>query len=74
VTFQRRRSLSGQSPLGWGDQTNQGSDYTEEEKAFLKAIDTYKRKHRRPFPHWREVLAVVKALGYRLPQEGKDSE
>src|SRR6184192_494055 len=26
-----------------------GSDYSDEERAFLVAIDTYKRRHRRPF-------------------------
>lgn len=47
--------------------TNQniGSDYTDEERIFLVAIDRYKRKHRRPFPTWREVLLIVKSLGYR---------
>jgi hypothetical protein len=32
---------------------------------FITAIDHYKRKHRRPFPSWSEVLEIVKALGYK---------
>ncbi len=42
-----------------------GCDYTEEEREFLVAIDRYKRSARRPYPTWREVLRVIKALGYR---------
>jgi hypothetical protein len=39
--------------------------YSEEELEFLRALDTYKRANRRPFPTWHEVLAVLKSLGYR---------
>lgn len=42
-----------------------GSDYTQEELDFLKAIDEYKRKNNRPFPTWREVLRVFLGLGYQ---------
>jgi hypothetical protein len=31
---------------------------------FITAMDDYKRRHRRPFPNWSEVLQVVKSLGY----------
>jgi hypothetical protein len=31
---------------------------------FVTAIDDYKRKQRRPFPTWSEVLEVLKSLGY----------
>ncbi len=41
-------------------------DYTPEELAFLKAIDRYKAKNHRPHPSWREVLAVIHSLGYRV--------
>ena len=44
---------------------NIGSDYTDEEREFLVAVDRYKRVHHRPHPTWREVLALVKSLGYR---------
>jgi hypothetical protein len=42
-----------------------GCDYTEEECEFLMAMDHYKRSARRPYPTWREVLQVLKDLGYR---------
>jgi hypothetical protein len=42
-----------------------GSDYSDEERVFLMAIERYKREHRRPYPTWREVLRVVHDLGYR---------
>jgi hypothetical protein len=31
---------------------------------FITAIDDYKRRYRRPFPSWSEVLEIVKQLGY----------
>jgi hypothetical protein len=31
---------------------------------FITAMDEYKRRQRRPFPNWSEVLEVVKKLGY----------
>ena len=46
-----------------------GSDYSDEERAFLVAIESYKRGHRRPFPTWREVLHVAHCLGYRRVAE-----
>src|SRR5579871_6912483 len=44
-------------------------DYTDEEIAFMKAMDQYKRDNRRPFPTWSEVLEVLRALGYRQVAE-----
>ena len=44
-----------------------GSNFTDEEREFIVAMDYYKRTHRRPFPTWREVLGVLKSLGYRKP-------
>ena len=44
-----------------------GSEYTPDEIEFLKAMEQYKREHRRPFPKWSEVLAVLRSLGYRKP-------
>lgn len=40
-------------------------NYSEEDLAFMKAVDQYKRANRRPFPTWSEVLEVLRALGYR---------
>jgi hypothetical protein len=40
------------------------TDYTDDEREFLVAMDRYKREKNRPFPTWREVLMVIKGLGY----------
>jgi hypothetical protein len=42
-----------------------GSDYSDEEREFLMAMESYKRRNHRPFPTWREVLYVANNLGYR---------
>ena len=42
---------------------------SDEQFAFLMAIDQYKRQNSRPFPTWTEVLEVIKALGYRCVAE-----
>ncbi len=47
------------------DPTTCERDYTDDEIAFMKAMDQYKRDNRRPFPTWSEVLEVLRALGYR---------
>lgn len=44
-------------------------EYTDDELAFLKAVDTYKRENRRPYPTWSEVLEIAKSLGYRKVAE-----
>jgi hypothetical protein len=49
-----------------------GSDYSDEERRFLMAIESYKRRHRRPFPTWREVLHVAQCLGYRKVAEVRE--
>ncbi len=43
---------------------NAGSDYTDEELAWLKAVSDYKREHHRPWPSWCEILHLLKSLGY----------
>jgi hypothetical protein len=55
-TSERRRLI---------DPTTCERDYSDEEIAFMKAMDQYKRDNRRPFPTWSEVLEVLRALGYR---------
>src|SRR5262245_30089612 len=47
------------------DPTTCERDYGDDEIAFMKAMDQYKRDNRRPFPTWSEVLEVLRALGYR---------
>ncbi len=47
------------------DPTTCERDYNDDEIAFMKAMDQYKRANRRPFPTWSEVLEVLFSLGYR---------
>jgi len=42
---------------------------SDEQFAFLMAIEEYKRKNSRPFPTWTEVLEVIKAIGHRKVAE-----
>jgi hypothetical protein len=51
------------------DPTTCEKDYSDEEIIFMKAMDTYKRANRRPFPTWSEVLEVLRSLGYRRTEE-----
>ena len=39
-------------------------DYSDDELEFIKAIEKYKKEHRRPFPTFTEVLEVLKSLEY----------
>ena len=59
-TSERRRLI---------DPTTCERDYTDEETAFMKAMECYKRENRRPFPTWSEVLEVLASLGYRKVAE-----
>jgi len=49
-----------------------GGDFTDDEREFLVAVEGYKRRHRRPFPTWREVLHVAHCLGYRRVAERRE--
>ena len=52
-----------------------GSDITDEEWAFMKAMAAYQKRWTRRYPSWREVLFVLKCLGYRqvaAPQPFED--
>jgi hypothetical protein len=51
------------------DPTTCEREYLPEEVEFMQALDTYKRTSGRMFPTCSEVLAVVKALGYRRDDE-----
>lgn len=46
-------------------------EYSDEEREFLIAMDAFKRKNRKPFPTWSEVLGVLRGLGWR---RGTDAE
>lgn len=51
------------------DPTTCERDYSDNEVAFMKAMDEYKRKSGRMFPTWSEVLEVLHSLGYRRVEE-----
>lgn len=40
-------------------------EYTADDLEFQRAMEQYKRASRRPFPTLKEVLEVVRSLGYR---------
>lgn len=42
-----------------------GCAITGDEMEFGRAMERFKREHRRPFPTWSEALAVAKSLGWR---------
>jgi len=42
-----------------------GCDVTPDEFEFLKAVERFQRLYQRRYPTWREVLFVVRCLGYR---------
>src|SRR3954451_758123 len=54
------------------DPTTCERDYSDEEIAFMKAMDQYKRANRRPFPTWSEVLEVLRSLGYRKVEQATE--
>ena len=64
--LERREKVSRRRQI---DPTTCERDYDDEEIAFMKAMDQYKRDNRRPFPTWSEVLEVLRALGYRQVAE-----
>jgi hypothetical protein len=47
-------------------------EMTDEQFAFIMAINEYKKVNRRPFPTWTEVLDVITALGYRKVAQPQD--
>ncbi|WP_406698154.1 hypothetical protein V5E97_04790 [Singulisphaera sp. Ch08] len=46
------------------DPTTCDPDYSPEELEFLMAIQQYKQATGRKFPTWREVLEILRSLGY----------
>ena len=49
-----------------------GSEYTDEEIEFIKAIDKYKRRYHRINLSTKEVLWIARELGYRRVNDGAD--
>lgn len=61
--------------VGTYSENFQGSDYSTEEWEFIRAVAAYQTRWRRRYPSWREVLFVLKCLGYRkvaAPQPFED--
>lgn len=50
-----------------------GSDITPEQWEFIAAIREYQRRTGRRYPSWREVLEVLRSLGYRKVVSGDAS-
>ena len=40
-------------------------EMTDEQFEFVTAVDSYKRRNKRPFPTLTEILEIIKALGYK---------
>ena len=55
------------SPSSTGTENFPGADIPAggDEWEFLKAMERYQRRAGRRYPSWREVLRVLRALGYR---------
>jgi muconolactone delta-isomerase len=49
-------------------------DFAADELEFARAVDSYKRDNRKPFPDWSEILLIVKALGYAKVYAGTAAE
>jgi len=48
---------------------NVGSEYTDDEREFMTAMDRYMSDNHRRFPSWHEVLSVLLSIGYRKVEE-----
>lgn len=55
------------------DPTTTDAVYDDDERELLMAVGRYKKASGRKFPTWREVLEIVRSLGYRKvePQESQ---
>ena len=47
------------------EETYPGWNYTDDEREFIVAMDRFRREKKRRFPTCRDVLAVIRSLGYR---------
>lgn len=48
--------------------------YSDEETEVLRAVDRYRREAKRPFPSVTELLALLRAMGYRRVDESRLEE
>ena len=63
-TGERREKVSRRRQI---DPTTCERDYSDDEVAFMNALDEYKRKNGRMFPTCSEILEVIRDLGYVKP-------
>lgn len=60
------RSQGGQSGGHNGHVTvTSETEYSDDQREFLLAVERYKRERKRPFPALSEILAIAVSLGYR---------
>jgi hypothetical protein len=59
--LERRKKVNRRRQI---DPTTCERDYSDQEVAFMNALDDYKRKSGRMFPTCSEVLEVIRSLGY----------
>lgn len=63
------RASKNAGDFGLGKRHNTASTteapYTDDEREFLAAMESYKEKSGNRFPQWSVVLAVLRSLGYR---------
>jgi hypothetical protein len=62
---QRRRQI---------DPTTCERDYTDDEVAFMQALDAYKRRSGRMFPTCSEILEVIRDMGYVRGTAGSSAD
>ena len=55
------------------DPTTCERDYSADELEFMQAMDAYKRSSGRMFPTCSEILEVVRALGYKRPDQAAEA-
>jgi hypothetical protein len=48
-----------------------GADITDDETEFLLALAAYQKRFRRRYPTWREVLYILRCLGYRKAADAR---
>lgn len=59
------RSTGGRPPAGERPSIHGDTfEHTDEEHAFLRAVDAWKRANKKPFPLVSDYLAILKSLGY----------
>ncbi len=46
-----------------------GSEFTPDETEFLLAVAAYQKRFGRRYPTWREILHILRCLGYRKVAE-----